>query len=154
MPIETISKAAEGAIKRPSKLNVLIADASGSMYWAMNQLAKDTEGRIDNLPQGDAVLIGLFSTKGWFEWIAARELSSSNDFDYVKKLVREKFYTRGMTCFSDIMADVPQAIKPFAAKYPVVSLTFMSDGHPVVPNVQQEEQALMKAAEQIRDFLT
>lgn len=139
---------------RPSKLNIMIGDASGSMYWAMGQLAKDFTDRINALPQGDAVLIGLFSSEGWFKWIATRELSSQADYDMVTKIIDKEFYTRGMTCFSEIMGDVPQAIKPLLSKFPVVSLTFMSDGHPVVSNTTKEIKNLMDAADLVKNYLT
>jgi hypothetical protein len=147
MKIQEISKATTGTFVRPAKLNIFIIDASGSMYWAMKQLAVDTIKRISALPAGDAVVLGLFSGQGWFKWIAARELSSKGDYDMVAKLINDEFYTRGTTCFSEIMKDVPQAIKPLLSKFSVVTLTFMSDGHPVVSNVGLEINNVMNAAD-------
>ena len=151
---QLLDKADSSTFKRPSKLNVLIADASGSMSWAMKQLALDTIDRVNALPAGDAVLIGLFSGEGWFRWIASRELSTADDYSVVAKLIGEQFFTRGTTCFSEIMADTPQAIKPFLTKFPVVTLNFMSDGHPVVSNPAKEEEMLLKACGELKNFIT
>lgn len=155
MKIQELSAPVQGqTFVRPSKMNILIADASGSMYWAMNQLARDTTERVNSLPQGDAVLIGLFSSQGWFKWITASELNKAEDYKLVERVIQQEFHTRGTTCFSEIMGNVPKALEPYLAKYPVVSLTFMSDGHPVVYDTQKEIKDLMSAANLVKNYLT
>lgn len=152
--ITEISSASKGTYVRPAKLNVYAIDVSGSMGWAIDQLRDDTIRRLQELPQGDAVLIGLFSSEGWFRWVVARELTSTDDYTKVEAIIKESFYTRALTCFSEIVADVPQAIKPFLGKYSVITFTFMSDGCPVVRDTQQERAALLEAAVLLRSYVT
>lgn len=140
--------------KRPSKLNVLIGDVSGSMGWAIRDLVKDTIQRVRDLPEGDAVLIGVFSSQGWWKWIAARELTSKADYDFVATAIERDMRIYGMTCFSDIIGDTPQAIKPFLAKFPVVTCTFMSDGHPNNWPIDVEHKNIIKNIEALRPFIT
>lgn len=149
-PVERITR----EYVRPPKLNVLIADVSGSMYWAMKELAEDTIQRVKALPKDDAVLIGIFSSQGWFRWITSRELSGPDDYSMVENLIRQNFHVVGLTCFSEIVNDTPQAIKPFLTKFPVVTITFMSDGHPVVSDPRKEEAALLEAANELKQYVT
>lgn len=139
---------------RPKKINVLVSDISGSMSWIMRQLANDVMLRIDQLPQGDALLLGVFSSKGWFRWICARELSEKDDYEKCKAVVKEEFYARAMTCFSEILADVPQALKPFLVKFPVVSFVFFSDGVPTTFPLEKEDAAIEVAAKALAPILT
>lgn len=148
------SPVVQGTYVRPAKLNVYILDVSGSMGWACQQLAEDTALRIEQLPLGDAVLIGIFSSPGWYRWIAARVLDAPAEYQQVQAIIRREVYARNTTCFSDIMADVPKAIKPFLPGYQVVTLTFMSDGCAVVPSLEREYAALDTAALALKPYLT
>jgi len=139
--------------KRPSKLNVLIADASGSMYWAMSNLAADTKERVTNLPAGDAVLIGIFSGEGWFRWILQTELNTDADYALARQVIDREFHVRGTTCFSEILADFPRAVAPMLQKYPVATMTFMSDGQPVVRDTRMEIANALQAAGVIGQYI-
>ena len=139
---------------RPNKLNILVADCSGSMSWSMSQLATDVISRIDQLPPGDALLLGIFSSVGWFRWIIARELTDVSDYHHCHAIVKEEFRARATTCFSEILADAPKAINPFLAKFPVVVFTLFSDGCPVVPSLQREDAAIESAAKTLAPLLT
>lgn len=139
---------------RPAKMNVFICDVSGSMGWTMRQLAIDTIERVMHLPQGDAILVGIFASPGWYRWIAARALTDTDEYTHVCDAIHREFVARNTTCFSEVIGDVPKALGPFLAQYPVVTLTFMSDGCPVVPDLRVEDAALDRAAQALRPLLT
>ena len=144
----------QGQYVRPPKLNVYILDVSGSMGWACKQLAEDTTARIHQLPLHDAILVGIFSSPGWYRWIVARTLDEPQEYKAVTEIIQREVFARNTTCFSEILSDVPKAIKPFLAGYAVVSLVFMSDGCAVVPDLQREYAALDAAAMALKPFLT
>ena len=139
---------------RPAKLNIFIGDASGSMGDYIRQLAQDMMGRIDKIPRGDALLLGIFSSPGWYRWLITRELSETNDYEKCKAIIQEELYARAMTCFSEILIDTPQAIRPFLGKYQVATLTFFSDGIPTVYPIQKEDKAIDDALTALAPIIT
>ena len=153
--IQEIAKGLESSqYIRPRKVNVFICDLSGSMASVLSQLMKDILQRIDQLPKGDALILGAFSSAGWFRWFCARELTDRTDYEHCKAVVKEEFYARSLTCFSEILADTPKAIHPFLKTFPVVTFTFFSDGIPVVASLEKEDEAIDMATRELAPFIT
>lgn len=147
-----IIKAPEIAPVRLPKLQVIIVDCSGSMYWAMSSLKKEIASRINEsmLAVGDALLIGLFSSKGWTAWPIATTITGPQDYEIIRGIIEKELYARNMTCFSTILQELPSKLANFTG-YNVRTLSFMSDGRPTVPNHKQEladiEECLTKLAD-------
>lgn len=140
--------------KKPNKHNVFVCDVSGSMGGVIHTLSENLAKKIDLVPLGDAVTIGLFSSKGWFRWIVVREISEQQDYATIKDTINRELKIVGMTCFSEILQDTPKQINPLLEKFPIVSFTFMSDGCPTVANLSEEITKTLQACGLLSQYIT
>lgn len=125
-----------------------IGDCSYSMYDVMSQLRQHLKEQVDFIPEGDRLSLGWFSSEGGqHEWVTkALQINTKADREAVKKLIDKKFHCRGTTCFSGILAEVPQLIDDMSVFDMPVSFVFLTDGKPVVSWGSKEEMRRSTAA--------
>lgn len=139
---------------RPKKLNIFLCDVSGSMGWCIKQLADDLAVRIKRIPHGDMLVVGIFSSPGFYQWIVKTVLNSPESYEDALLCVQRELYDRGTTCFSEILDASVRICELWKNEYPVITLTFMSDGCPVVQSIMKEDKAIKHAVKELAPFLT
>src|SRR5512136_1273954 len=84
-----VRKGSDDIVVQPTRHHVWIYDRSGSMGWVIAQLAEDVCLHLDEIPAGDFVSVGWFSSPGEFRWfVKGAKLTSKSSYDDVKKVVR------------------------------------------------------------------
>jgi hypothetical protein len=137
------------------KHHMWIYDRSGSMDWVLSTLAEDICAHLSEVPLNDFISIGWFSGVSDFRWLVkGARLAGKEDYANVAKVVRANATSRNTTCFSEILASIPDVISDVAPMADSVELAFLTDGHPVVPNQQSERKAIFAALKQIGGRLT
>lgn len=146
MRVQQIYKPDPGVkLTRPDKHNVLIVDLSGSMDWATDALAKDTIKRVQDLPDGDFLSLAYFSGEGDYRWLVKGVKTDAKGKQSIEAVIKNNFRARNTTCFSEVLGTTAQVIADVAPFSNVISLVFMSDGHPVVSSLERETTAIFKA---------
>jgi hypothetical protein len=119
-----------------------IFDRSYSMYDELPTVGEHMIEQSRKIPKGDTLSLGYFSGEGEYNWIfKGRQLNSDADYVAIEKIIRSNIRAIGTTCFSEILATVPQVIadlEPFGDRF---SLAFLTDGNPVVRRRVSEEMA-------------
>lgn len=135
--------------------HILILDQSGSMHWAVKQLAEDCIAHIERMSAGSIATIGYFSGVGDFRWwVIGYALNGDDSRARLYKLLRDNARSRNTTCFSEILADLNQVLAQTETLADSVSLAFLTDGHPVVPDYPSEEKSIFAAIADVNDKLS
>lgn len=132
--------------------HIYIVDRSGSMHNLLRGLGDDLIGRYHTLKPGDTITYGWFSSPGDYRFVLKgfKVTADPKDFDVFAKTVRDNLDSRGTTCFSEILGEVPSVVKDLKAFGPLFALTFFTDGYPVVPNYDAEIKAIRSAIEKVK----
>lgn len=150
MNAHTLRMPTPGSSIRPAKHNIVIVDLSGSMSWAVSDLKTDVIKRINDLPDGDFLSLAYFSSEGEHRWFLKGVKLDASGKQTVADVVQKNFYARNMTCFSEVLATTKSVIDDVAPFSNVVSLAFLSDGHPVVSSLSRETESIFAAISQIK----
>ena len=121
----------------------VIVDVSGSMWGSISEL-KDTliaAGKLLN--PDDTLSLAWFSSSGEYDWVFKGLKIDENKF---KKLINEKIYARGLTCYTEVLESLENVVKD------VTTLTgssnsalyFLSDGW---PNDRSPESRILSLCE-------
>ena len=145
------AKVAAKAAKTDVNINhILIYDRSYSMSYELPQLGNDLIEKIKELPIGDVVTLGYFSGERQFNFmLKGFKITDKRDFKLLEKEVMNNLTPIGCTCFSEILTETDQVIKDLSVFSEDFSLTFFTDGYPVVSNYQKEIANITKAIAQI-----
>ena len=147
-----VVNAPESELKSKSCHEVWIVDQSGSVGWAVHQMAEDMCLHLGEIPNGDCISVGYFSGVGDYRWwVKGVRLNTQKDYESVASVIRQNARSRNTTCFSEILSDVPQLINDTAPFADSVKLVFMTDGYPVVPSYDREKSAIFKAIKEIKE---
>jgi hypothetical protein len=140
----------------PNSNHIFLADVSGSMHYSLYQLGEDIIERYSTLPVGDTVTFGWFSSPGDYRFVIKgfRITGNVDDFKVFAATVRQNMRSRGTTCFSEILLELPEVIRDLKAFGPIFSLAFFTDGYPVVPNYASEIANIRKATGAVSGMLT
>jgi hypothetical protein len=131
--------------------HIFIVDVSGSMTHALPQLANDLVDKVKELPNGDTVTLGWFSSEGDYRFvIKGFKITGGDDFKVLEDTIRKNLHPRGCTCFSEILTDTYQVVEDLSAFGTDFALFFFTDGYPVVSNYAKEIVNLQKAIERVR----
>lgn len=128
--------------------NYLIYDESGSMFYDIKLLCSQMKKRIHELPIGDSVTLAWFSGEGGqYRYIVkGHRICGPDDYASLDKVIDQNCTTRGCTCFSEVLTDLNQVIDEVTSLSDLPnSLTFFTDGYPVVSNYSREISAISKA---------
>ena len=119
--------------------HIWLTDYSQSMSSTVKQLGEDIIQLSHQLRPEDTLTLGWFSGEGQRGFLVKGYRSvDQKGLEALVNMVRSNSYTRGLTCFSEILADVDQAITdltPFSDQF---SLVLLTDGYPVVSNLGRE----------------
>lgn len=135
--------------------HIWIVDQSGSMGWAVDQMARDMVVHLKEIKHGDTITVGYFSGVGdWRWWVKGTRLNNPSDYEAVSQVLLKNSRSRNTTCFSEILADVPTVIRDVAPFADSVELVFLTDGHPVVPNYDREHRAIFTAIKEAKSQIS
>lgn len=141
--------------KREAVNHIWIYDRSGSMYGLLSRLIDDLIVRVKNIPVGDTITIGYFSSEGQRNFILKGfKVTEERDYTLLEKALRTNSSTLGCTCFSEILHDTKQVVEDlqiFSSKF---ALCFFTDGYPVVSNYSKEITEIHKAVEGLSSKVT
>ena len=102
----------------------IIVDLSGSMYDFIDDLKKIFIDITNKISDKDTLTFGYFSGYNEFDWICKFSNIKNIDFKY---LLDNMFYSRGLTCYTQILSSFLQLVEN---KNLDSCLYFLSDGCP------------------------
>ena len=138
-----------------NKAHLFIADGSGSMYQAVDQLKHDIGVWIDRLQDGDVVTVGWFSSLGQYDYFIRNATINSTNRARLRQLILDNIKARNMTCFSEVLNVANETIiGELAATNLPIFMTFFTDGYPTVGNLRQEETRTLATLKAIAPALT
>jgi hypothetical protein len=135
--------------------HIWIYDRSGSMYSLLDRLVEDLIVRARNIPLGDTLTLGWFSSEGQRNFILKGfKVTDTSDYSLLEQLLRQNKHTLGCTCFSEILADTDQVITDLSVFSAQFALCFFTDGYPVVSSYYKEIDNIHTAISKISSRLT
>lgn len=135
--------------------HIWIYDRSGSMWGLLDQLTKQMIDLSKKLPKNDTLSLGWFSSEGDFEFILKGfKITDKSDYTMLEKVIKANSTTRGCTCFSEILSDTKNVIKELSSESKVFSLSFFTDGYPVVSNYKREFENIFQAIQNIKGSIS
>jgi len=125
-------------------------DRSGSMYYTLPQLCRDLIERAKQLPVGDTITLGWFSTESKFNFILKGfKITDDGDYAVLEKAINKNNTTIGLTCFSEILAATKQVVEDLKIFSDRFALCFFTDGIPVTCDNQKETLKIFEAIQGI-----
>lgn len=139
----------------PTGINwILIYDRSGSMSWIIKHLVEDVKSQLRKMKPGDTVTVGWFSTEsGKYDYPVKAHLLTEESFATLDSMLDTTKYTIGLTCFSEVLEELPKIMDTLEHFNPNNALQFFTDGHPVVSNRRREETKVLEALDAIKGRL-
>lgn len=150
--VEQFVNTGAGAQKKSGSLNhIWIYDRSGSMSGTLPSLAKDLIAKAKQIPTGDTLTLGWFSSDGGeFNFmLKGFKVTEKRDYKIVEDTINKNKTTIGMTCFSEILKDTDQVIKDLSSISKNFALCFFTDGYPTVYPYDKEVKAIHSAIDKI-----
>lgn len=146
------------AVKMPEEVkpteptnHIWIYDRSGSMYYTLSKLVEDLIQRSKDLPIGDTLSLGWFSSEGEHNFIIKGfKISEERDYTVLENMLRKNSTTVGLTCFSEILQDTDSIIEDLSVFSNRFALCFLTDGYPVVRDYYAEETRIFEAITKIQ----
>lgn len=141
----------QAAKAKPSNINnIWIYDRSGSMSGVLEGLARDLIIKAKELPMGDTITLGWFSSHGEYNFmLKGFKITEKKDYKVIEDTINKNKSTIGMTCFSEILADTSTVIKDLSAISNTFALCFFTDGYPTVSPYDREVKAIHAAIDKI-----
>ena len=107
----------------------VIVDVSGSMWGSIDELKSTLLATTELLNPDDTLSVAWFSSSGEYDWVFK---GAKPKFENFKKLINDKIYARGLTCYTEVLESLDTVVKD------VQTLTgnnnsalyFLSDGWP------------------------
>ncbi len=150
-PSTPASQAAAETTERPNN-HIYVLDRSGSMSGCIRDLIEDVIVRAKSLPKGDTISVAWFSGNGQYDFILKGATIDTN-LDSIAALLRRYASTVGLTTFSQILDKLDSAIGDLSALNSTFSLTFLTDGNPVVDDYTAEMIAIDRAIDAVKGKL-
>lgn len=122
--------------------HIHVLDRSGSMYNEISRLIDNVKQTITEMADNDKVTIIWFSSHNQCKVLVK---NSSKDEKELFALLDSIKSTVGATCFSTPMREVNEVIEDLQALNHNFSVTLFTDGDPVVPWSEKEEENLVFA---------
>ena len=146
-----ISKVVQDQAKEPGgKNHVWIYDRSQSMTWTLPRLGEDIKYLVELLNKGDTLTLSWFSTEGQFRTIL-KGFVVGEDLEPVYNAIDANIMPVGLTCFSEVLQDTVVSLDEVQAAHPShsSSISFFSDGHPVVSDQKSERRGIFAALKEL-----
>ena len=141
-------------IKNPIN-HIWIYDRSGSMHYDLPALAKDLIYKAKEIPKGDTLSIGWFSSEGQHNFILKGfKITDDADYKILENVINKNKSSIGCTCFSEVLDDSNILLEDLAVISDKFSLMFFSDGYPVVRNYSKEIKAIHAAIAKLEGKIT
>lgn len=135
--------------------HIWIYDRSGSMYSLLRRLTEDLINRAKQIPVGDTITLGWFSSEGQFNFILKGfKVAGDGDYALLEQAILNNSTTVGLTCFSEILTNTATIIRDLSIFSDRFALCFFTDGYPVVSNYQREIDSIFKAISAIQGSIT
>jgi len=140
----------------PDPVNhIWIYDRSYSMSYDLPALAKDLIYKAKEIPKGDTLSLGWFSSEGEFNFILKGfRVNDGVDYKILENAINKNKTPVGCTCFSEILADTENVIEDLTVISDKFSLMFFTDGYPVVRNYSREIESIYTAVEKLEGKIT
>jgi len=131
---------------------IWIYDRSGSMHCYLPDLCSQLIQLSKNLPKNLSILsLGWFSSQGDFDWIfKGFKITDSSDYKALENAIKQHSSSRATTCFSEILTDTNIVIKDLSVLSKTFSLSFLTDGYPVVSDYPKEIKGIFSAINSIK----
>jgi len=141
-------------VKNPIN-HIWIYDRSGSMHYDLPALAKDLIYKAKEIPKGDTLSIGWFSSEGQHNFILKGfKITDDADYKILENVINKNKSSIGCTCFSEVLDDSNILLEDLAVISDKFSLMFFSDGYPVVRNYSKEIKAIHAAIAKLEGKIT
>jgi len=128
--------------------HIHIIDRSGSMYGSINSLIDNIQNTIEGIPANDLISIIWFSSPSVYKTVVKGMKKDATINETLNKLRS----VIGVTCFSDPIKEAGLIIEELYDICPNISVTFFTDGHPVVPwTIEEEERKIFNSLNAIKD---
>jgi len=145
------AKANKTVFKRTSVNHLWIIDRSGSMTSMLPEMSKQLIVLSKSLIKGDFLSLGWFSSEGQYDWIfKGFKITDDSDYKALEKAIKDHSSSLGCTCFSEILTDTVTVIKDLSVISKTFSLSFFTDGYPVVSSYQKEISNIYSAINKIK----
>lgn len=122
--------------------HIHILDRSGSMSGSIGELIENVKQTIDYMAAEDFVSVIWFSSAGQYKTL----IKGARKDDSIKVLLDSIKSTLGCTCFSDPLREVSDIIEELAPICPNFNVTLFTDGEPVCPWSDREEEVKIHKA--------
>lgn len=110
--------------------HIWLYDRSGSMWESIKELTNQMIKLSRQIPKGDTLSIGWYSSKGQRNFILKGfKISEDSDYDVLENAILNNNSTIGLTCFSEIIEDTAQVIEDLSIFSDVYSFHMFTDGY-------------------------
>jgi len=142
--------------KVPEPINhIWIYDRSYSMSYDLPALAKDLIYKAKEIPKGDTLSIGWFSSEGKYNFILKGfKITDDSDYIILENAINKNKTPIGCTCFSEILEATETVIEDLSVFSDKFSLMKFTDGYPVVSNYSKEIKAIYAAIQKLEGKIT
>lgn len=131
--------------------HIHVLDRSGSMANSINQLIDNVKETIRATSDNDIFSLIWFSGVGEFRTIIKGAKKSDNLYTLLETLKS----TLGATCFSDPINEIEIIVNELKTFCPNISVTFFTDGCPVVPwSYDEEKRKIFASLNNMKNVVT
>jgi len=147
-------KANSDTPKKDGLHQIYIVDRSGSMTWDLPQVVEDLKKVSKQLRKGDAVTFGWFSSEGMYSFpIKCFKISDNESRTQLNRLFDEQKRAKSLTCFSEILGELPTIVEETEFLGFKKSVMFFSDGYANDPGVSIEHERTKEVLLNVRDHV-
>jgi hypothetical protein len=142
-------------VEKKGPINFIwIYDRSGSMHYLLPDLCSQLIQLSKGLSKQSILSLGWFSSEGDFNWVfKGFKITDKSDYKALEMSIKQHSSSRATTCFSEILEDTSTVIKDLSVMSKTFSLSFFTDGYPVVSNYSKEVKNIFSAIDKIKGNL-
>jgi hypothetical protein len=138
----------EAKVEQKQFHHIHVLDRSGSMYGDIDALIDNVQSTITETDENDLISIIWFSSPGQYRTLVKGAKRSDN----LLKLLDSLRSVIGTTCFSDPIKEIELIVGELHALCPNISVTFFTDGLPVVPwSIEEEKRKIFDSLSRLKE---
>lgn len=131
--------------------HIHIIDRSISMQYNLDDLIDNVLKTLNYIPANDLLSVIWFSSQGQYKTVIKGKEKGAN-IKSIKNTLNGLRSVLGTTCFSDPIKEVSFVIDEIYDKCENISITFFTDGHPVIPwTIDEERRKIFKSLNHVKD---